>query len=110
MPHPETEPHFERGYYEQVVSLLRAMNLKASVFTNGMVSGVQVYLENARAVVWSNHDNWAMTLVDERGVPKIHKSEIKADAPVESVASMIAYTDYDAIEAQDDYAGYPDPT
>jgi hypothetical protein len=90
----ELPGHLTPRHYAEIVALLRAINVKASVSFNGAIYGVQVTLANTRTVVWGNYDNWAFTLVRADGTQWVHNSQVRADAPADVAAKVIAFTDY----------------
>jgi hypothetical protein len=97
LPPIEPDPlgaHHAQSHYAEIVALLRAINVKASVSFNGAIYGVQVVLPDTRGVVWSNYDNWAVTIVEPDGNVRVHNSGMRSDAPPDAAAKTIAFFDY----------------
>jgi hypothetical protein len=96
LPTPEVTPFQRREHYAAIVALLRACDVKAHVYSNGLIMGVQVEQDTGEQIVWANMDNWAWTLVETNsdGEVRIGKSDLPAFAPVEMVARQIMEQDY----------------
>lgn len=96
LPTPEVEPYQHRDHLARIVSLLRAVDVRSHVYSNGIIMGIQVQLDTGEHIVWANMDNWAWTLVEtnDDGDLRTGKSELPAWAPIEEVAKLIVEQDY----------------